>query len=128
MVDDDLLRKIDRTLERNNDAFDRHGKAFDRMMAAFDRFDKRFDRFEERFDRFEERLDRDEKRAEERDREFKRYLDALTERHAGITQRMIESMEAFFAQLQAEIADQRAQIQANTQALLRVLDRLEPQG
>jgi hypothetical protein len=48
---------------------------------------------------------------------------------------MIEGMNAGFhrlslaiAELQAEIARQREQIQANTEALLRVLDRLEPRG
>jgi hypothetical protein len=82
--------------------------------------------------------------ADERDREQREFLDALTERHVGITQQLIEAMHAGFdrlaaqislssdritsslAELQAEIADQREQIQANTQALLRVLDRLEP--
>ena len=66
---------------------------------------------------------------DERDADFKRYLHALTERHVGITQQLIETINSGFSQLQAEIADQRRQIQANTEALLRVLrelDRLEP--
>ncbi|MGH2984440.1 MAG: hypothetical protein ACRDK5_09345 [Solirubrobacterales bacterium] len=87
MADDELLRKIDRTLERNTEAFERN---------------------------------------RDRDDEFRRYLDALLERHAGITQHLIEAIDSGLAQLQAEIADQREQIQANTQALLRVLDRLGP--
>jgi hypothetical protein len=62
----------------------------------------------------------------ERDREHREFLDALTERHVGITQELIASIQIGFARLQAEIADQRAQIQANTEALLRVLDRLGP--
>jgi hypothetical protein len=37
-------------------------------------------------------------------------------------------MIGVLTKLQAEIADQRAQIQANTQALLRVLHRLGPQA
>jgi type IV secretory pathway ATPase VirB11/archaellum biosynthesis ATPase len=65
---------------------------------------------------------------ENRDREMREFLDALTERHVGITQQLISSIEAGFARLQAEIADQRKQIQANTAALLKVLDRLEPRG
>jgi predicted nucleic acid-binding Zn-ribbon protein len=71
--------------------------------------------------------------AEKRDREHREFLDALTERHVGITQRMIATIERLeqrmtiaLAALQAEIADQREQIQANTQALLTVLDRFEP--
>jgi hypothetical protein len=94
VADDELLRKIDRTLERNTDAFERVNKRLDRQ--------------------------------EQRDDEFRRFLDALTERHVGITQRLIEAIDSGFAKLQAEIADQRAQIQANTEALLKVLDRLEP--
>jgi predicted nucleic acid-binding Zn-ribbon protein len=73
--------------------------------------------------------------AEKRDREHREFLDALTTRHVGITRQMIEGMNTGFhrlslaiAELQAEIADQREQIQANTEALLRVLDRLEPRG
>ena len=63
---------------------------------------------------------------EKRDREQRDFLDALLERHVNITQRMIDAMNAGFDQLQAEIADQRAQIQASTQAVLRLLDRLGP--
>jgi hypothetical protein len=73
--------------------------------------------------------------AEKRDRQQREFLDSLTERHVGITQEMIGALDrltarvnAGFAQLQAEIADQREQIQANTEALLRVLGRLEPRG
>jgi len=94
VADDELLRKIDRTLERNTDAFERNREAFERNR--------------------------------DRDDEFRRYLNALLERHAGITQHLIEAIDSSSAQLQAEIADQRSQIQANTQALLRVLDRFGP--
>jgi hypothetical protein len=64
---------------------------------------------------------------------MREFLDALTERHVRVTQQMIGALDRLttqvnsgFAQLQAEVADQRAQIQANTQALLRILDRLGP--
>jgi hypothetical protein len=60
--------------------------------------------------------------SEQRDKEMREFLDALTERHVGITQLLAGAITA----LQAEIADQREQIQANTAALLKVLDRLEP--
>ncbi len=72
-----------------------------------------------------------------RDAEMKRYLDGLLERHVTITQAMIGSiakmeaeMQAGFAALQAEIADQREQIKANTAATWAMLDRFgpEPQG
>jgi ABC-type transporter Mla subunit MlaD len=55
---------------------------------------------------------------------MREFLDGLTERHVGITRQLLGAI----TQLQAEIADQRGQIQANTQALHRVLDRLEPGG
>lgn len=81
-----------------------------------------------------------EGRWQERDREWKRFAaenrrlnDALLERHAGITAEMIASIQrsseehsAAFAALQTEIADQRAQIQAQTQAILQVIDRFPP--
>jgi hypothetical protein len=60
--------------------------------------------------------------SEQRDKEMREFLDALTERHVGITQLLASAITA----LQAEIADQREQIQASTAALLKVLDRLEP--
>ncbi len=71
-------------------------------------------------------------------------LDAMLERHVIVTEALIraihdgfgetsngfreisEAVRDGFAQLQAEIADQREQIQANTQAILRVLDRFPP--
>jgi ABC-type transporter Mla subunit MlaD len=126
VANDELLRKIDRTLERNTEAYERNRDAFERNREAFERTMATLDRVNDR-------LDRDE----ERDRDFRRYLDGLTERHVGITQQLIETMNSGFAQLQAEIssasaklqaeiADQREQIQANTQAVLRVLDRLGP--
>lgn len=68
------------------------------------------------------------------DAEDRRYLDALLERHVTITQAMItamqggfaelsEAIQASLAELQAEIADQREQIRANTEATWRMLDR-----
>jgi hypothetical protein len=90
------------------------------------------------FRRWAEQRDREFRDwAEKHDRQMHVYLDGLTERHVRITQQLIESISMGFdrlatqissatAELQAEIADQRAQIQANTQALLRLLDRLGP--
>ena len=56
-----------------------------------------------------------------------RFHRELLERHAGITESMIAALQESTAQLVAEIADQRAQIRANTQAVLRALDRLGPE-
>lgn len=60
------------------------------------------------------------------DEETRRFLDALLGRHVEITEELIQNMQAGFAALQAEIADQREQIQANTNGILSVLDRLPP--
>jgi hypothetical protein len=62
--------------------------------------------------------------------EFSRYLDAMLERHAAITQELIMQMQLSFSALQAEIAEQREQIRANTAATWAMLDRLGegPQG
>ena len=106
MAQDDLLQRIDRTLD-----------ARDREQRAWLEAQKREQR---------EWLDAQSREQREwveaQSREQREWLDALTERHVGITQRMIAAID----QLQAEIADQRAQIQANTQALLKVLDQLGP--
>jgi hypothetical protein len=59
------------------------------------------------------------------DADDRRFLDALLERHVTITEAMIAAMNQGFADLHAEIADQREQIQANTAALLKVLDGLD---
>jgi ABC-type transporter Mla subunit MlaD len=115
VAEEGLLRKIDRTLERNTEAFERSREAFEGNREAFERTMATLDRVNERLDR-----------QQERDGEFRRFLDALTERHVGITQQLLETMNSGFAQLQAEIADQREQIQAGTEALLRVLNRLGP--
>jgi hypothetical protein len=58
------------------------------------------------------------------DEDLRRFLDALLERHAGITQEMINVLSG----LQTEIVDQREQIRANTEATWRMLDRLGPAG
>lgn len=92
-----------------------------------------------RFGQSERRWEERDRRWEERDREMRAFMDALTRRHVEVTQEMIaelgrlgERMDANSACLQAEIADQRDQIQANTKALLRLLDERfgpeRPQG
>jgi hypothetical protein len=65
------------------------------------------------------------------DADERRYLDAFFDRHAKVTDAMVGAMNEISRSMQAlqsEIADQREQIQANTAALLRVLDRLEGTG
>jgi predicted nucleic acid-binding Zn-ribbon protein len=117
VASDELLAKIDRTLERNTEAFDRNAAAFDRNGEAFDRCIAVLDRVDARLDRFEQR-----------DAEHTAFLNELTERHARVTEDMIAAIQRFGTELQREIADQRAQIQANTQAVLRLLDRWGPEA
>lgn len=59
-----------------------------------------------------------EKRWEERGAENRRFHQGLLTRHAEITERMIGAL----SDMTAEIADGRQQIQANTRAVLRLLD------
>lgn len=78
----------------------------------------------ERIDRIEERWAAERSRWMQRDVELKRFVDEITRRHVLITQEAIGALQM----LQAEIADQRDEIKANTQAVLRLLDeRFGPQ-
>jgi hypothetical protein len=64
------------------------------------------------------------------DDDTKRFLDGLLERHVTMTEHLIHAMQALqgeIAALQGEIADQREQIQANTAAVLKMLDRFGPE-
>jgi hypothetical protein len=97
-------------------------------------------RIDRTLDRIDSRIEQSERRWQTRDHEWKslaednrRFNDALLERHAGITAAMIASLErsteentARSLALQAEIADQRALIQAQTEAIMQVIDRLPP--
>lgn len=85
------------------------------------------DKLLRRIDRMLEKRDHEQREwLETQRREQREWLDAHTERQVAITQDLIASIHSGFAQLQAEIADQRAQIKANTDALLKVLDRFGP--
>lgn len=68
--------------------------------------------------RIEERWQDERERWMQRDVTQREFVDALTDRHVRVTQAMIGAIE----DLRAEVADQRQQIQANTQAILRLLD------
>jgi hypothetical protein len=83
-------------------------------------------RINARFEQSDRRWEERDRRWEELMKENRRFNDALLERHARITTELISAIQTGFASLQAEIADQRRQIQAQTQALLHVLDRLPP--
>ncbi|MQA73037.1 MAG: hypothetical protein GEU88_01570 [Solirubrobacterales bacterium] len=60
--------------------------------------------------------------SEERDAEQRTFLRELLEHNARINQDLIRGLQ----ELGAEIADQRAQLRANTEAVLRMIDRLGP--
>jgi hypothetical protein len=81
----------------------------------------------------EERWQRADEVAEKRWQEMRAYNDALLQRYARITEdqsavivEMNRRSEANFVALQSEIAEQRAEIREQTQALMRMLDRLPP--
>jgi hypothetical protein len=61
------------------------------------------------------------------DEGFREFIREVLRRHELATEAMIARLEeqrVALVGLQGEIADQRRQIQANTQAVLSVLDRL----
>jgi ABC-type transporter Mla subunit MlaD len=112
---DHSLRRIDRHIERGNELFARNTEAFERNREAFERTISTLERVDRRLDQ-----------SQEREEEHRLFIRETTERNARITDSLIAAIQSFSADLQAEISDQREQIQANTQAILRVLDRFPP--
>jgi hypothetical protein len=72
----------------------------------------------ERIDRIERRWEGAPERWMERDVDMREFIDAITLRHVSVTQEAIGALQL----LQGEIADQRDEIKASTQATLRLLD------
>ncbi len=108
-----------------------------RIDRTLDRIDAGLDASEKRWARRDELLEADREEAQRRWERLaadnRRYNDALLERHARITGDMIAALRrhgdeesARTTAILAEIADQREQIQAQTRALLQVIDRLPP--
>ena len=64
----------------------------------------------------------------ERDAAQQTFFHELLEHNARINAEMIAGLQEFGAKMSAEIDDQREQIRANTQAVLRALDRLGPES
>ncbi len=61
------------------------------------------------------------------DGDLRQFILEITRRHERATEAMVARLDEqrlAFVDMRAEIADQRKQIQANTQAVLSVLDRL----
>jgi hypothetical protein len=59
--------------------------------------------------------------------DLRTFIQEITRRHEVATDAMVSRLDEqrlAFVEMRAEIADQRKQIQANTQAVLSVLDRL----
>lgn len=65
--------------------------------------------------------------SEARDAEQRTFFRELLGHNARINAEMIAGLQEFGAKMATEIDDQREQIQANTQAVLRALDRLGPE-
>jgi len=60
--------------------------------------------------------------------EHRHFNDGILRKMTVMTDEYIQIMREGAAALQREIAEQRAQIRANTEAVLKVLDRLPPQA
>ena len=59
--------------------------------------------------------------------DLRQFIQEITRRHERATEAMVDRLDEqrmAFVDMRREIADQRKQIQANTQAVLSVLDRL----
>jgi len=59
--------------------------------------------------------------------DLRHFIQEITRRHERAMEAMVDRLNEqrlAFVDMRAEIADQRKQIQANTQAVLSVLDRL----
>ena len=109
-------------------------QVLDRIDRTLNRIDARIEESERRWQEERQRSREDRQRWQEERTEHRRYNDALFERHARISADQIAAIESIRVQsaadsaaLQAEIADQRSQIQAQTDALLKFLDRLPPE-
>jgi hypothetical protein len=93
-------------LDRNTDAFDRNTDAFDRNTDAFDRNGAAFDRNGAAFVSLETKLVSHE-----------RFLELMLARH-----------ERSNRQLVGEVKELRADSRAQTEAIMKVVDRLEDLG
>jgi uncharacterized protein (DUF885 family) len=60
--------------------------------------------------------------------EHRHFNDGILRKMTVMTDEYIQIMREGAAALQREIAEQRAQIRANTEAVLKVLDRFPPQA
>jgi multidrug resistance efflux pump len=101
----------------------------DEILARIDRTLERMDARQEAGDR---RWEEEQRRWAERDREQRAFFDGLLTRSAAITEAQIVGLQEFQREMSEELADQRAQIRANTEAVLRLLDERfgpeHPQG
>lgn len=109
------LERIDATVARQAESFDRQAESFDRQAESFDRLVSRLeaDRVESRahHERMMRRMDRSEAI----------LVEAIGDIDLSL-QRNTDRLE----QMGAAIRDIRDTVQANTQAVLSVLDRLGP--
>ena len=100
---DSLARRVIEALERNSAAFERHAEAYDRHAAAFERNSAAFERNSAAFERHAAALDgqRDTFRVQ------------------------AEIFEAGFRGMIEKLDEMSRDIRANTQAVLRLLDRFD---
>lgn len=98
------------------------------INRTLERIDGRIERSDRRGEEERRRWAERDRRWEKRDREWQRFTRETTIRNARITQEMIAAIAA----IEARVNDQREQIRANTEAVLRMLDERfgpeRPQG
>lgn len=115
----DLLERATVALERQGEAFERQEKAFERQEAAFERHDRSIERLFRKMDERDARSEAREERLMARwERSEKLFVSAIAEMSREIT--------AELQQMSARLDDMGDAIRANTQAVLSVLDRLDP--
>jgi hypothetical protein len=115
----DLLERATVALERQERTFERQARAFERQEQAFDRHDKAIERLFRKMDERDARSEAREERLMERwERSEKLFVSAI----ADISHETTSQLQ----QMSARLDDIGDAIRANTQAVLSVLDRLDP--
>lgn len=103
MARDEVLNRIDRHMERGNELMER----IDRRMEEGGRVVEENSRV----------IEHNSRVIEESSRETREFMRELLQRHGWFTRQVV-----------AELKDLQGQTKAQTQAILRVLDRLQPSG
>jgi len=123
------FERLMKTLDRHEAAFVEHEKAFGEHEKAFGEHEKAFAKHEEVMKRVSAALERHESREDD----LKTFIREQNRRSEKIIQEMLRRNEAFNVeqsrrtdQIVAELREGRAESKAQTEALLRLIDRFPP--